>query len=141
MSGKIYLDAGDDNGSYLQGPLLSESSSGGIGFGTGAGASVTQLTSRSTGVTINTICGHIKTDDASLAAGAYAIFTVTNSSMGLYDGVLLTVRIGKTTGATGVTINAKSAGSFDILVFNHHASTAETADIDIDFQIIKSVIS
>ena len=42
--------------------VFSSSASDGIGYSTGAGAAVTQITSRATGVTINAICGKITTD-------------------------------------------------------------------------------
>lgn len=45
-------------------------SGGSIGYSTGTGSTVTQATSKSTGVTINSLCGQITINAASLAAGA-----------------------------------------------------------------------
>ena len=56
-----------------------------LGYGTGAGSSVTQTTSRATGVTINALSGTITTDSTSLAAEASAKFTVTNSKVEIGD--------------------------------------------------------
>jgi hypothetical protein len=51
----------------------------GIGYATGAGGAVTQATDRTTGVTLSKLTGQITTNNASLAAGAEAEFTVTNT--------------------------------------------------------------
>ena len=59
--------------------------SSGIGYGTGSGSTVTQITNRATGVTINAICGAITTDTTSLAAEASADFVVTNSAVAIGD--------------------------------------------------------
>ena len=45
----------------------------------GETSTVTQITNRSTGVTLSATAGQITTDDTSLAAGAEATFTVTNT--------------------------------------------------------------
>jgi hypothetical protein len=50
------------------GSLTSISSTGGIGYATGAGGPVTQLTSKSTGVTLGKVAGQITMNGAALAA-------------------------------------------------------------------------
>src|SRR3990167_2106071 len=72
--------------------FASSSASGGIGYATGAGAEVTQITSRATGVTINAICGTITTNTTSLAAEASAVFVVTNSAVAIGDVIILSMR-------------------------------------------------
>ncbi len=52
---------------------------GGLGYGTGSGGTVTQLTSKSTMVVLNKPCGRIVTHNSSLAAGATVVFQVNNS--------------------------------------------------------------
>lgn len=51
----------------------------GLGYGTGAGGTVTQATSKSTAVTLNKPTGQITMNNAALAAGATVNFDVTNS--------------------------------------------------------------
>lgn len=63
-----------DNGS-----VLVTSSTGLLGYGTGAGGTVTQLTSKSTAVTLNKPTGQINMNNATLAAGASVTFQLTNS--------------------------------------------------------------
>ena len=119
--------------------FASSSSSGGIGYATGAGSTVTQITNRSTGVTINAICGAITTDATSLAAGSEAVFTVTNSAVAIGDVIVLSARSGQTAGTSVPFVTAVAAGSFDITLSNIHASTADTGAMIINFAVIKAV--
>lgn len=113
----------------------------GVGYQKGAGGSVTQLTDRSTGVTINKLCGTITTDATSLAAAAEATFTVTNSRVAINDVVVICSRSGQTAGTSIAAVTAVAAGSFDITLSNHHASTADTGAMIINFVVIKGAVS
>ena len=118
--------------------ITSTSSSAGIGYATGAGSTVTQITNRSTGVTVNAICGYIQTDTTSLAAGAEATFTVTNSAVAVGDVVVVAIRSGAA--ATPIAfVSTVAAGSFAITISNLHASTGETGALLINFVVIKAV--
>jgi len=119
--------------------IKSSSASGGIGYATGAGGAVTQTTSRTTGVTVNAVCGAITTDTTSLAAGAEAAFTVTNSSVAVGDVVVVSLRSGATSGTSSPVVTAVAAGSFQITLTNLHASTADTGASIINFVVIKAV--
>lgn len=59
-----------------------------LGYGTGSGGSVTQATSKATGVTINKPSGKITTAADALAAGATASFSISNTSVSAGDIVL-----------------------------------------------------
>ena len=61
------------------GDLLLTSGTGVIGYGIGAGGTVTQLTSKSTAVTLNKPTGRIIMHDEALAAGASVLFLLSNS--------------------------------------------------------------
>ena len=112
-----------------------------IGYATGAGASVTQQTNRTTGVTINALCGTITTNNASLAAEAAAEFTVTNSKVAIGDVIVLSIQSGTNGGNTDAFVSTVAAGSFKIKVANNNvaAGTAETGAILINFSVIKAV--
>lgn len=120
------------NGTEVLGP-------NGIGYASGDGATVTQATNRSTGVTINAICGAITTDATSLAAGAEATFVVTNSKVSVGDVVVVCARSGQTTGTSIPVVTAVANGSFSITLTNLHASTADTGAMIINFAIFKAV--
>lgn len=63
----------------------------GIGYGTGLGGTVTQLTSKSTAVTLNKPTGQITMNNAALAAGAIASFQFLNSLITTSDMVIVTL--------------------------------------------------
>ena len=115
---------------------------GGIGYADGAGSSVTQQTNRTTGVTVNAVCGMITTNNASLAAEAAASFVVKNSAVGVRDGVIVTQAGGAVGVMTDVVVIAVADGQFTIAVMNGNvaAGTAETGAIRINFQVIKGTI-
>lgn len=115
----------------------------GIGYGTGKGGSVTQITNRATGVTLNTICGTITTDPTSLAAEASAVFVVTNSKVAIGDVIVLNMRSGSVALNTQLEVSAVAAGSFSISVINNNvaAGIAETGAIIINFAVIKATNS
>ena len=127
--------------SLVGGSILSNSPTGGIGYTTGTGGTVTQSVSRTTGVTLSKVTGTIITDTTSLAAGAFADFTVTNTAVALSDVVIPNIRSGSNSGNTSVRVLSKAAGSFVIRVFNQAAATAETGAIIIDFVIMKGSAS
>lgn len=130
-----------NSGLLVTAGITSTSPVAGIGYGTGAGSTVTQITTRATGVTINALCGTITTDTTSLAAEAGAEFTVTNSAVAIGDVVVLSQRSGAVGAMTDVAVSTVAAGSFKIKVINNNASggTAETGAIIINFAVIKAV--
>lgn len=121
--------------------LTSLGPTSGVGYATGAGGAVTQATNRTTPVTLSKVCGTITTDDTSLAAGAAATFTVTNTAVAITDTIALSVQSGLTTVQTNVRVTTVTAGTFKITVENNHASTAETGAILINFAVIKGVVA
>lgn len=111
----------------------------GYTLGVGVGGAVTQITNRSTGVTLNNLTGTITTVTTSLAAEAAATFTVTDSQVAIGDVVVVSQQSGSNGGNTDVGVTTVAAGSFAITVANNNASggTAETGAILINFAVIK----
>lgn len=120
------------------GLIKSSSSSAGIGYATGAGGTVTQLTSKSTGVTINKTTGQIVTFNTSMGAGVEMVFTVTNSTVAATDVVIVNMASGGTTGSYLFSVSAVTAGSFDITISNASAGTLVEA-LTLNFAVIKGV--
>lgn len=107
------------------------------GYITGEGGTVTQATSKSTGVTLNTKCGQITLNAASLAASTTVTFTLTNSTIAATDLLVLNHVSAGTAGA--YTLNAQAAaGSASINVRNVTAGALAEA-IVIGFAVIKAV--
>jgi hypothetical protein len=116
---------------------ITSSGTAGIGYATGAGGTVTQATSKSTGVTLNKIAGEITLNSAALASATVVSFTLTNSTIAATD-ILVLNHV--TTGTRGAyTLNAQcAAGSAVIYVRNNTAGSLSEA-IVIRFVVIKSV--
>jgi hypothetical protein len=107
---------------------------GGLGYGTGAGGSVTQLTSRTTGVTLNKPTGAITMFTAAGSVTA-ATFTVTNSFVAATDTISVNQKSG--TNLYNFIVTAVAAGSFNI-TFYTTGGTASDAPV-INFNVIKGV--
>lgn len=94
----------------------------GYATGGGAGGSVTQITSRTTGVTLNTVTGAIT---LLTAAGSTtpATFTVTNSQVAATD----TISVSQKSGANlyQALVTAVAAGSFNLTIFTTGGTTSE----------------
>ena len=111
-----------------------------VGYGTitGTGGSVTQATSKSTGVTLDKPCGQIVTDAASLAAGARVSFTLTNSSIAATDVIGVNISSGATADAYIVCVTAVAAGSCRIQIANLSASPLGEA-LTLNFAIVGGI--
>jgi hypothetical protein len=118
--------------------IKSTSGTAGIGYGTGAGGTVTQATNKSTGVTLNKVCGQITLNNASLAAAAEVSFTFTNSAIAATDVVLTAISSGATAGAYNTHVDAISAGSCRISLTNLSAGPLSEA-IVINYIVVKAV--
>ena len=79
---------------------------------------VTQATSKSTGVTLNKISGQVTMHNASLASAAKVSFVVTNSKVAATDLVSVAVLSGGTANAYRAAVTAVAAGSFTVTVEN-----------------------
>jgi len=106
----------------------------GVGYGAGAGGTVTQGTSRTTGVTINKTSGAITLFSAAGSATA-ATFTVTNSTVAATDVIILNQKSG--TDLYDLKVTSVSAGSFNI-TFNTTGGTTTEQPV-FNFAVIKAV--
>ena len=119
--------------------ILSTSASAGVGYATGAGGVVTQLTDKSTAVTLNAICGTITMDAATLAHQSPVAFTLTNSAIAATDVVVVSVKSGGTAGAYLVSAGAVAAGSCSITLFNCQTAGNLSEAVVLSFAVIKAV--
>jgi hypothetical protein len=108
----------------------------GIGYATGAGGAVTQGTGRTTGVTLDKVCGAITLFSAAGSA-TYASFTVTNSTVAATDVVIVVQKSG--TDLYELNITAVAAGSFRITFRTTGGTTTEQPVFN--FSVIKAVAS
>jgi len=109
------------------------------GYVAGEGGTVTQATSKSTGVTLSKKCGQITMNAAALAADTTVSFTLTNTEIVATDIIILNHVSGGTAGSYLLNAQAGS-GSASINVRNITSGSLSEA-IVIGFAIIKAVIS
>jgi hypothetical protein len=110
------------------------SGTAGIGYGAGAGGTVTQATSRTTGVTLNKTTGAITLYSAAGTTVA-ATFTVTNSTVAATDVIILNQKSG--TDLYDLMVTAVAAGSFNLTFRTTGGTTTETPVFN--FAVIKAV--
>ena len=121
----------------LNRPLLGSIESA-VGYSTGTGGAVTQITSKATGVTLNKRCGQITMNNASLSAAAEVSFTLTNSVIAATDVVMVCVGSGATAGAYNIQCDAVATGSCRISIGNMSSGSLGEA-IVLNFVVIKAV--
>jgi hypothetical protein len=113
---------------------------GSLGFTTGGGGTVTQLTNKSTNVTLNKPSGEIITHAASLAAGTTVAFALLNSAIGANDIVLVKRKSGGTNLAYRVDVDVIGAGFCNVTIQNTTAGALAEA-ITLTFIVLKVAIS
>ena len=105
-----------------------------IGYASGAQGTVTQLTDKSTAVTLSKSSGQITMNAASLAATTNVTFTLTNTLLSAKDVLILNVTNG-TSGAYNAWVSSMGTGSATITLRNISASPLAEAVV-INFAII-----
>lgn len=120
------------------GSTLHNHANGGLGYGSGAGGTVTQATSKSTAVTLNKPTGRITMNAASLAAGARVGFQVFNTLCSNNDTVVCTAY--NNLNYSIDTAVSGAGGSFYITIKNETAGALAEA-VAINFTIIKGAVA
>ena len=109
-----------------------------LGYAAAAQGTVTQLTDKSTGVTLNKSAGRITMNNAALAGGAVATFTLTNNLISVNDTLIVcvsSVSTGSTAAAYTTYICSLTTGSAVIALRNLSATSYSEAVI-INYAII-----
>ena len=109
-----------------------------IGYAPAAQGTVTQLTDKSTGVTLNKSAGRITMNNAALAGGAVASFVLTNNLISSNGTIIVCVSsntTGSAAGAYTTYISYLSAGTALISLRNLSATSYSEAVI-INYAII-----
>ena len=109
-----------------------------LGFATGAGGTVTQGTSKSTGVTLDKTTGTITMHGAQLLATTSVSFTLTNSTIAATDVVMVSIKSGVTAASYLVQVDAVAAGSCLITLRNYTAGNLTETPV-LNFVVISGV--
>lgn len=149
---EMRLAAGSNTGTYLpmtfytggservridvSGNVLVTNSGGGLGYGVGSGGTVTQATSKSTAVTLNKPSGQITMNNASLAAGARASFSVFNALVSASDTVVVNPAYAGGIGLNYSVVASPASGSFVISLKNESAVSLSDAVV-LNFAVLK----
>ena len=119
---------------------LSASATGGVGYATGAGGTITQGagSGKATAFTLSKVTGTITTDNASLASATSVSALWTNTAIAITDAVVINHVSGGTVGAYTFNVSP-GAGSAGLVIRNVMPATAEAAALVLQFAVIKGV--
>jgi len=112
----------------------------GLGYGTGAGGTVTQATSKSTAVTLNKPTGQITMNAAALAANTTVSFAFNSTLIAAVDNLLITLNAGAGNAANYNIWSNVGAGGANIHVRNISGGSLSDALV-LNFSIIKGATS
>lgn len=112
---------------------------GTLGYNTGAGGTVSQSGNKTSGVTLNKPSGEITMQSTNLAASTAVSFTLTNSTIGARDLLLINIVGGATLGAYNVNANC-TTGSAVITLTNRTAGTLGEAVV-LRYAVIRGSIA
>ena len=93
-------------------------STNGIGYVTAAQGTVTQITDKTTAVTLNKLAGKITMAAGTINAGTYVTFTLNNTFIGPNDNMIVNIGSGATSGAYIAYVGSVGTNSAVIGVFN-----------------------
>jgi hypothetical protein len=110
-------------------------SGGELGYTAEASGTVTQLTDKSTGVTLNKSAGQITLNGAALANITNVSFVLTNNTISAKDVIVLSVASGATAGAYNCWISSKTIGSCTITIRNLSGGSLSEAFV-LNFAVI-----
>ena len=109
-----------------------------LGYTAAGQGAVTQATSKSTAVTLNTPAGQITMNNAALGATTNVTFTLNNTYISTNDILILNVAANATAGAYNCWVSGLSAGSASITVRNISGGSLSEAVV-INFALIHCV--
>ena len=112
-------------------------SAAGLGYGTGSGGTVTQATSKSTGVTLNKPSGIITMVNTLLAANTNVSFILTNSILATGDLVLVNISDNASLNSYQACAENSRGGSVYIMLRNTTGASL-SEPVALSFAIIKS---
>jgi len=110
-----------------------------FGYAASAQGAVTQLSDKSTGVTLNKSAGRITINNAALAGSTAVSFILTNSTISINDTIVVCVSsntTGSALGAYTTYVSYLAAGSALITLRNLTASTSYSEAVIINYSII-----
>ena len=124
---------------FADGALI-ENAPVGIGYGTGAGGTVTQATSKTTAVTLNKPSGKIIMHPASLASNVWVNFVCNNSLISSSEVIVPTIQSDSVT-SFRYTVNALVRPGQIIFGVKQESGAAMADAVQINFNILKAAVN
>ncbi|CAB5194480.1 hypothetical protein UFOVP171_4 [uncultured Caudovirales phage] len=108
-----------------------------LGYTTAAQGSVTQLTSKSTGVTLNKSAGRITMNNAALAGNTAVSFALTNSLISANDIIILNISGGAVADPTAYTAYVSGMGtSTATITLRNLTASSQSEAVVLNFALI-----
>ena len=108
-----------------------------LGYTTAAQGTVTQLTSKSTGVTLSKSAGRITMNAEALAGSAAASFTLTNSFISANDVLVLCVSAGSVADPLAYTVYTSALGAGTAVITLRNLSiTSRSEAVVVNFAVL-----
>ena len=109
----------------------------GLGYGAGSGGTVTQLTSKSTAVTLNKPTGKIIMNNSALSAGAIVSFVLNNSLIGPSDTIITNIGTFTSSANDTYTVRSRTGYGACVIVVSNTLGSSLSENVVINFAIIK----
>lgn len=119
------------------GSNLVTSPTGAVGYGAGAGGTVTQLTSKSTAVTLNKPSGQIIMNSAALVGGASVTFVFNNSLLVYTDELLCTLYANSLSLQGAYRVTSSIANGVAYITLTNQGGTTYSDSVYINFSLKK----
>ena len=109
-----------------------------LGYCSCAFGEVTQLTSKTTNVTLNTPTGRITMDDSTLNNNAVARFTMINTSVGVNDVVIINIKENGSTAEAYIAFIADIGDGFVDLALWNRSGGQLSESVELNFAVIRN---
>ena len=111
-----------------------------LGYCSCAFSEVTQLTSKTTNVTLNTPTGRITMDDSTLNNNAVARFTMNNSSVGPNDVIIVNIKLNGSTPEAYIAFVADIGDGFAELALWNRSGGQLSESVELNFAVIRNSV-
>ena len=119
-----------------KGSVLLKAGTGALGYGAGAGGSVTQLTSKNTAVTLNKPSGKIAMHNSTILSGEAISFYLNNSLLSITDQLFVTLGAGEYS-ASSYSVWGYTVNGLGVIFVKNTSGTSLSEPVTLNFAIIK----
>jgi len=118
-----------------------EKTGAGIGYGTGSGGTVTQLTSKATAVTLNKPSGQIVMNNSLILANSVVAFDCYSSSVSINDTCVVTIKVGSVSFPSNYKVQATTIAGGIYFQLNNVSAGSLSEAVVLNYSVIKGAIA